>query len=467
MTSRFATPPEQIHLEQSKYGFHLPESIAKSWKTLEQSCHQAASILRSTFERYHPKVSLTCIIPTKPSKFSYFIVHSSKEIARSAISQSLDAFMVLFAYLSFCIAICKAPNDPDSGSLLTTSSKPRWFQDLSVQKNGLHPKWLQLLLDSPIADFTFITGPQRLGVIVNVARCSWLHLIPYMLKANIPIWLYWGVPPAFGQPLDHGALIFAPRTHPQSHASASSGTVVSQPVGPRVPSAHAGPGQLPGETWKEFMVRQNLWRKMRIQKEDDSQRRIRESREITATKQSCLGKKGPSVYVWEEDGGVWTWTLLTHGQVEDYWGGYRSSQRIFNFIDNCWDLCDKFDEGTAGQIEDDPNDSEDNICSQPQSQQAPTPFSSEIGRSEDASNFHSMLVDPCDVQAPTSVSVSSPAQVVALPRDIPHPDPQDTSDCASMLVDPPRDTEAPAPESVSSTPAQVAALPHDLPHPNP
>ena len=87
-----------------------------------------------------------------------------------------------------------------------------------------------------------------------------------MLKANIPIWLYWGVLPAFGQPLNHGALIFTPRTHPQLHASALLGTVVSQPVGPRVPSAHVGPGQLPGETWKEFMVRQNLWRKTRIQK---------------------------------------------------------------------------------------------------------------------------------------------------------------------------------------------------------
>ena len=169
MTSRFATPPEQIHLEQSKYGFHLPESIAKSWKTLKQSCRQAASILRSTFERYHSKVSLTCITPTKPSEFGYFTVHSSKEIACSAISQSLDTFVVLFIYLAFCIAICKAPNDPDSHSLLTTSSKPRWFQDLSVRKNGPHPEWLQLLLDSPIADFTFITGPQCLGAIVNVA----------------------------------------------------------------------------------------------------------------------------------------------------------------------------------------------------------------------------------------------------------------------------------------------------------
>ena len=103
----FATPLEQICLEQDKYGFHLPEKVAKSWKTLEQSCCQATSVLHSSFEHYHTKLSLTCLVPIKPSEFSYFMVHSFEEKARSAISESLDGFVILFAYLSFCIAICK------------------------------------------------------------------------------------------------------------------------------------------------------------------------------------------------------------------------------------------------------------------------------------------------------------------------------------------------------------------------
>ena len=101
-------------------------------------------------------------------------------------------------------------------------------------------------------------------MIINVARCSWLHLVPYMLKVNIPIWLYWGIPPAFGQPLNVGALDFAPSSHPQSRVSALSGTNVSQPVGLHIPSAHGGPNQLSGEMWKEFMVRQSLRRKTKL-----------------------------------------------------------------------------------------------------------------------------------------------------------------------------------------------------------
>ena len=99
-------------------------------------------------------------------------------------------------------------------------------------------------------------------MIVNVARCSWLHLVPFLLRVNVPIWLYSGIPPAFGQPLNDKVLYFTPRSHPQLRALALS----AQPVGPRVPSAHVGPGQLPGETWKEFMVRQNLRKRVRIQK---------------------------------------------------------------------------------------------------------------------------------------------------------------------------------------------------------
>jgi hypothetical protein len=36
MTSCFATPPEEIALEEDKYGFHLPEGLDNLWKTFEK-----------------------------------------------------------------------------------------------------------------------------------------------------------------------------------------------------------------------------------------------------------------------------------------------------------------------------------------------------------------------------------------------------------------------------------------------
>jgi hypothetical protein len=87
-----------------------------------------------------------------------------------------------------------------------------------------------------------------------------------MMNANVPIWLYWGIPPLFVQPLVNGALDFAPRSHPHTRTPPLSVITPSQPVGLPTPSqsvglpapsqsvrfpvrsAHAGPGQLPGET---------------------------------------------------------------------------------------------------------------------------------------------------------------------------------------------------------------------------
>jgi hypothetical protein len=225
---------------------------------------------------------LKCSAPPNPSQFGYFNAHSTENKARFALSQSLDCFVLLFAYVSFCNAICRNPDDPVSISL-SDSTQPKWFNELSARRNRVHPEWLKLLADSPISNFT--TTPQRVGTIINVSRCSWINLVPRMLKANIPIWLYWGIPPVFVQPLDSNALLFAPRSHPQTRApplpvitpSQSVGlSTSSQSVGLSTPSqsvslrsAHAGPGQLPGETWKDFMIRQDKRRKGKLLKEND------------------------------------------------------------------------------------------------------------------------------------------------------------------------------------------------------
>src|SRR5271156_647664 len=435
ISSRLATPPDQIHIEEDSYGFHLPDDVAKSWKTLEQSYRAAAEALRSYFILCYPKTSLVCVTPNKPSEFGYFVAHSSEEKARSALSKSLDGFVILFAYLSFLIALVRSPDDPPKVSS-TTTKKPRWLETLSHRRNRLHPQWIQLLADSPIADFT--TGPQRLGAIVNVARCSWMHLVPYMLKANVPIWLYWGVPPAFAQPLDDKALYFAPRSHPQARVQTLPGTKTSQPVASSVPSAttRGGPGQLPGETWKEFLIRQNCRRKERLKKENDAQRQVREGHEMQAAKKKCPGKKGPSVYIWEDDDGAWSRTLLTRGQVDGDWGNYRNSQRIFNSIDNCWDLCYEFDKGPLGEVDDSEDSGDEFYPDRQKKVPGPTPFSSGVRRSGDDSDGPSMLVNhPNNPEAPTPDSVFIPAQVAASSRHLPHPNPRDASE--SMHLDRP------------------------------
>ena len=460
MTSRFATPPEEIPLENDSYGYHLPGGVAKSWKTLEQSCRQIATVLRALFERNNPKIFLVCPVPDKPSQFGYFTAHSTKKKARAALSESLDSFVLLFAYVSFCIAINRLTNDPTSISL-SPLTPPGWFRELSAQRHGIHPEWLQLLADSPISNFS--TAPRRRGSIINVSRCSWIHLVPYMLDANVPIWFYWGVPPVFVQPLVRGALDFAPRSHPQCRApplsvdnpSQSGLPTPSQSIRLPVPSGLGGPGQLPGETWKDFMTRQNRRRKKILSKESAVARQAREGRENTATKRSCPGKKGPTVYIWEDENGVWTRTLLNRGEVEGYWGNYKSSQKNYNSIDNCWDLCYEFDVGVLGEINEyDSNDSDNDSYRPPAKQSGRSP-SPKNGRSGDSSPCPPIVVDsestPQSVlPAPVSSDYRPPAKQSRRSPTPKNGRSGDGSPCPPIVVDSESTPQSVPPAPVSS-----------------
>jgi hypothetical protein len=490
----FATP-ELLPLEDDKYGFHLPSDVAESWKGVETSCLHIASVLCSSYRKRHPKVCWNFPIPPRPSNFGYFKAHSTEKKARFALSESLDAFVILLAYVSFSIAICRGSDDPLSISLSTSDlEQPRWFHILSPE---VKPECLQLLVDSPVANFSSTT--ERVGTIINVSRCSWLYLVPYMLKANVPIWLYWGIPPFFVQPLDVGALNFAPRSHPQCRApplpvaasspslpvaasspslpvaassqslpvaassqslpvTASSQSLPaaasSQSVGP--PVYFARKDQIPGETWQDFITRQNKRRKEKLLKENNSQRQARVGREKSAANRRVPGKKGPAVYEWKNDGGVWTRTLLSRGLVERSWGRFRSSQKIYNSIDNCWDLCVEFDAGTLGDDDEyDSNDSDsDDYRPKKKLRQSPTP---EKGSSGGGLACAPILVNPMSNFVPIPAPVSSDYPPMDVDPIVPHSDSSPApilSDRPRILVDP-RDL---APQSVPSlTPPQVAS----------
>jgi hypothetical protein len=507
MTSCLATLPEVISLVDDKYGYHLPDEVVNSWRALEQTCVQIAKVLRDSFRQRYPNFALYCVHPPVPSNFGYLKAYSTEKKARYALSESIDSFVLLFAYVSFCIAICREGDDPASISL-STSQQPKWYQKLSSQSSIVKPKWLQLLVDSPISDFT--TTPERVGTIINVSQCPWVNLVPCLLNANIPVWLYWGIPPVFVQPFDNNkkVLKYAPRSHPQFQApplpsqsvslatssqsvslatSSQSVSLATSSQSVRLPvrSAQGGPGQLPGESWKDFIVRQNVRRKAKISRESVAERQARKDRENKAATKSCPGKKGPTVFRWEvDDHGVWTRNLLFRREVEDHWSSFCSSQQIYNSIDNCWDLCEEFDEVAAGNLDEyDSYDSDNDVYRPKQSRRSPAPKNGSSGDGlacpsiivDTASASQSVLTPPqvfsdcatmdvdqgCLTRTPPQISSDPPSMLVGpsdpAPQSLPTPA-QVTSDPPSMLVDP----SDPPPQSVP-TPAQVASDPPTMP----
>ena len=138
---------------------------------MEITCSQIATLLCTSFEWDYPQIDLNCSVPPNPSQFGYLKVHSTEKKAHSALSESLDAFMLLFAYVSFLIAMCRVPSDPAPTSLLT-STHSKWLQDLSAG-NNIHPEWLQLLADSPIPDLLLHSVLAQLSMSPDVHGLNW------------------------------------------------------------------------------------------------------------------------------------------------------------------------------------------------------------------------------------------------------------------------------------------------------
>ena len=85
-----------------------------------------------------------------------------------------------------------------------------------------------------------------------------------------------------------------------------------------------------------------MWRRAKLSRESSVEHQSWEGCENLAVKKKVVvwGKKALQLTSGKRRmDGVWTRTHITRGQVERIWGNYSSTQKIYNSIDNCGDLC--------------------------------------------------------------------------------------------------------------------------------
>jgi len=258
--------------------------------------------------------------PKVPSKYGYFDVHESEPVARAAASVSLDAFAVYLGYFSFLVAICQFGID-------VQSPIPSWRKLLQRQDSGVHPEWLELLVSSPIVDFT----QERLGVVTHVSKCDWLHLASYLIKASVPIWFNWGKIPYYSTP-SHSWIS-------DYHPDLDKFTAVVPTNAGLYPPVNSGTGQWYSETMEQFFARRHKRDQAVKAKETPLERQKRLSREQAQQSRPYPGKKGPAVFCWDDVNGFRIRTPIPRQKVENIWNNWSNSQKIYNAIDNCWDCC--------------------------------------------------------------------------------------------------------------------------------
>ena len=158
------------------------------------------------------------------------------------------------AYISFLIALhYYYPASP------STSLPSSLYKVIQAAGLKLHPKWLHDLEASPVTQFR--SDPQWVGCIVDVKSCKWLNLVPVMITAKVPIWLFWGQSPFLtsNDSQISWTSFYAPAINEPAHSAlpVKSAPLVAtkSPASSSFPPVRLGSGQLPGESMRAYFQR--------------------------------------------------------------------------------------------------------------------------------------------------------------------------------------------------------------------
>ena len=339
--ARFATPADRIGLVHDRHGWHLPRETQKEWKNFEHIIRASAERIVDFLQTQFVELSDLWDLPPKPGSFGYFTVQSTEAEARQAVGLSIDAFLVYLAYISFLFAL----HYYYPATRKTEYPRASFQQLVDVTGIKLHLEWLRDLEASPVAQFRSDT--LRVGSVINIMSCKWLNLVPFMITARIPIWLYWGCPPfnaSFDLRLSWVDLYTPPIDEP-SHPTlpiATKGPASS--YNSNFPPIPANSRQRPGEFMRAYFERRKERHKRLMEKETPLQKQARLDREKAQANKQIPGKKGPTVFYWEKTGefNIRIRTHLSRALAKSLWNLWPNKAIVYDSFTHEFDCCSEW-----------------------------------------------------------------------------------------------------------------------------
>ena len=375
--SRLNCDSRTLPIEKTEHGYALRHDVRASWQVIEnvliKICATLLEAIHGSPEARFPFDSFWRL----PQDHGYRSAHRTSAGASKAALRSRDACVLLLARCTMAIALCGQ----------TDVDPPAWIRVLVT--NGFPSPWIDILRSSIVAD---LSPGLRTGAFIDpFGVTQWVDHVPCMIRANLPVYLRWKrnedirivlqrypflrtyLPPhgPLPNPVEKGNydLRFAwssikhapPHASPTTSASATQTSdraeaTTMQPVPPRAspvldcpPEKPHGPGQLPGETWREFLDRRakrNHERSARAGLADlasyDERRRKAES--------YSRPTRPTQVFLWKEAGDLddflpVEWLSLdvrvqvSRKNVGDLWPMYSNAQKVYDPCSDEWDIC--------------------------------------------------------------------------------------------------------------------------------
>ena len=150
------------------------DNVWKQWTELDKFLTSVLLKLVAKIRLLHLEVMFEPL----PHNIPYAEEHFLEKDARGCAYKALRCFQHLFMWCSWAMSYFPPLDQPETG----------WSRLLLDV--GFSPTMVQLLRDSPIGMFSL--SPPRLGVVVLISHPDAMIMVPCMVGAHVPVWVWWG-----------------------------------------------------------------------------------------------------------------------------------------------------------------------------------------------------------------------------------------------------------------------------------
>lgn len=183
LLERFALTPEIFPVERvpDTGRYQLEHGLMCAWRRMEIALVWVRRKLLSSLPTGLNLFALDTLMFPHPSHFGYWdktygTAYETRRVARKC----REAFQVLMASVSYAVHLQRCRH-----LLNENVETDQWARDM--EKSGVvHPTWVTDLLASSICN----PDTKRVGVIVNLATCQWLHHLHLFIRVGLPVWIY-------------------------------------------------------------------------------------------------------------------------------------------------------------------------------------------------------------------------------------------------------------------------------------
>lgn len=371
-------------LVASGAGWCVDPALVTKWTELENALR---SVLKAMYADYPGSLFEGMLSVPFPSQFGYRNPPwRTREQAAVVLRHSRDAFLPFMATIAMMFVLLDHRHRDDS-----------WrFRVMNASK--VHPQWFADLESSAAGDM----NTERVGGIIDLTL-KWNQSMDLLLtacvgKLSIPLYLYWGaidgtpyipIPSVLTERKflpDHAEIqylhslsgsvsfsawdrhgeVYVSRRDVNLHAPQPSSLTLTAPsvlscVSAKPPvepasgsstslldnsAENTGPASPPVDSRsgkdkaiRAFLARRNEMYEKWVATETPQSKAKRLDREAYASKGNPPGKKGATVFIWDEDDDFLIRKPLNRSFAADMWDEFTPAQRHYDSWVNEWDLC--------------------------------------------------------------------------------------------------------------------------------